>query len=45
MRLPRGGAGGLRLARAGLAAALMFAVFLAPRILARRREPRPFTRQ
>jgi hypothetical protein len=29
---------------AGLAAALMFAVFLVPRILARRREPPPFTR-
>jgi hypothetical protein len=31
-------------ALAGLAAALMFAVFLVSRILARRREPRPFTR-
>jgi hypothetical protein len=31
-------------ALAGLPAALMFAVFLVSRILARRREPRPFTR-
>jgi hypothetical protein len=31
-------------ALAGAAAGLMFAVFLVPRIMARRRKPRPFTR-